>query len=156
MDREVAVRALEEELERGLSGVRRASTVEDLERAQVAVLGRKSRYGQIQKSLGGLSPEDRRTVGKRANEVRAALEQAFRERRMELEEHEQEARLRSDRVDVTLPGRRPRLGALHPLTIVERQVVEVFTRMGYRVVQGPEVETDWYNFTALNIPPNHP
>jgi len=64
--------------------------------------------------------------------------------------------LERDRVDVTLPGRRPRPGSLHPLSIVEREIVEVFTRMGYRVVEGPEVETDWYNFTALNIPDDHP
>jgi phenylalanyl-tRNA synthetase alpha chain len=69
---------------------------------------------------------------------------------------ERTARLERDRVDVTLPGRRPRPGSLHPLTAAEREIVDVFVRMGYRVVEGPEVETDWYNFTALNIPEDHP
>jgi phenylalanyl-tRNA synthetase alpha chain len=147
---------LDEELHRGLTMAGRASTLDELERVQIEVLGRKSRYSQVQRSLGGLSEEARRVVGRRANEVRADLDRALGDRRRALEEREERARLESDRIDVTLPGRRPRLGALHPLTVVERQVVEIFTRMGYRVVQGPEVETDWYNFTALNIPPNHP
>jgi phenylalanyl-tRNA synthetase alpha chain len=147
---------LDEELGHGIVALRDASTSEELERVRTTLLGKKSRYSQVQRSLGALSEDERRSVGRRANEVRAQLEQALAERRAQLEQEEERARLGSDRVDVTLPGRRPRLGALHPMTIVERQVVEIFTRMGYRVVEGPEVETDWYNFTALNIPPNHP
>src|ERR671931_2022078 len=147
---------LDEELHRGLTMAGRASTLDELERVQIEVLGRKSRYSQVQRSLAGLSEEARRVVGRRANEVRADLDRALGDRRRALEEREERARLESDRIDVTLPGRRPRLGALHPLTVVERQVVAILTRLGYRVVEGPEVETDWYNFTALNIPPNHP
>jgi phenylalanyl-tRNA synthetase alpha chain len=156
MGPEEALRALDEEFGRGKSLIAEASTVDDLDRAQVAVLGRKSRYTQVYRGLGGLAEDARRTVGRRANEVRAALESALEARRSQLQLDAERTRLEADWVDVTLPGRRPRLGSLHPITIVERQVVEVFTRMGYRVVQGPEVETDWYNFTALNIPPDHP
>jgi phenylalanyl-tRNA synthetase alpha chain len=90
------------------------------------------------------------------NETRAALEQAIAERRRQLAEAAESELLRADRADVTLPGRRPRPGSVHPLTIVEDRIVEVFTRMGYRVVEGPEIEDDWHNFEALNIPPDHP
>jgi phenylalanyl-tRNA synthetase alpha chain len=156
MDAEEALRALDAEFDRGRSMIEEASSVEELERAQVAVLGRKSRYTQIYRSLGELADADRRRVGQRANEIRDALQSAIETRRAELQREEERARLEADWIDVTLPGRRQRIGSPHALTIVERQVVEVFTRMGYRVVQGPEVETDWYNFTALNIPPDHP
>ena len=156
MDAGEALHILDEELARGRALIEQSSSVSDLDQIETAVLGRKSRYTQVYRALGALSEEDRRTVGRRANEVRAAVQAAVAARRADLEEREQRAELEADWIDVTLPGRRPRMGSLHPLTIVERQVVEIFTRMGYRVVEGPEVETDWYNFTALNIPPNHP
>jgi phenylalanyl-tRNA synthetase alpha chain len=153
---EEALLILERERRRGLNAVPDATTTEQLEVVRTQLLGRKSPYSEVQKSLGSLPDDARKEVGRQANEVRGALEDALRARRAELEEEDERSRLESDWVDVTLPGQRPRLGALHPLTIVEREVIEIFTRMGYRVVDGPEVETDWYNFTALNIPPNHP
>jgi phenylalanyl-tRNA synthetase alpha chain len=156
MEPDVALHTLDQELERGRALVSGAGTLESLERARQAVLGRKAPFSEVQRSLGSLSQEDRRNVGHRANEVRAALEEAIRERREALAETEERARLERDRVDVSLPGRRPRTGAMHPLAVTEYEIVDVFTRMGYRVVEGPEVETDWYNFTALNIPPDHP
>ncbi len=88
--------------------------------------------------------------------MRSALEAAIGERRTTLEGSAEDDLLEDDRVDVTLPGRRPRPGSLHPLTIVRSQIVDVFTRMGYRVAEGPEIEDDWHNFEALNIPPDHP
>jgi len=103
-----------------------------------------------------MSEEDRRTVGRRANEVRSELRAGTQAARGRLEEAHEVSLLQADRIDVTLPGRRPRAGSLHPLTITERRIVDIFTRMGYRVVEGPEVETDWYNFQALNVPPDHP
>jgi phenylalanyl-tRNA synthetase alpha chain len=149
-------RMLDEELGRGLAAFAAASTVEELDAAQVAVLGRKAPFSQVQKSLGSLAPDDRRTVGARVNEVRDALREALERRREELADVAEEALLDADRIDLTLPGRRPRAGSLHPLTLVERQVVDVFTRMGFRVAEGPEIEDDWHNFQALNIPPDHP
>jgi phenylalanyl-tRNA synthetase alpha chain len=156
MEADVALHTLEQEVERGLDLIARADSLDVLERARQAVLGRKAPFSEVQRSLGSLSEDDRRKVGQRANEVRAALERAIEDRREGLAETEERARLERDRVDVTLPGRRPRIGALHPLAVTEYQIIDVFTRMGYRVVEGPEVETDWYNFTALNIPPYHP
>jgi phenylalanyl-tRNA synthetase alpha chain len=149
-------RTLDEELARGIDAFASASTLEQLDDAQVAIMGRKAPFSQVQKGLGGLEPEDRRAVGARANEVRAALTSALEGRRTELQLVAEAALLAADRLDLTLPGRRPRPGSLHPLTLVERQVVDVFTRMGYRVVEGPEIEDDWHNFQALNIPPDHP
>src|SRR5947208_3230973 len=156
MDPADALRLLEEELERGGAALAEASTLEDLERAHVDLLGRKSRWSEVQRSLGGLADEDRRTVGRRANEVKATLDAVHEERKRELEARGEDELLDADRVDVTLPGRRLRPGSLHPLTMVEGEIVEIFTRMGYRVVEGPEIENDWYNFEALNIGPDHP
>jgi phenylalanyl-tRNA synthetase alpha chain len=156
MDPAEGKRTLDQALEEGLEGIRGAATLEDLERAQVAALGRRSAFSSVQRSLGMLGEEDRRTLGRRVNEVREALNAAIAERRATIEAEREHELLAADRVDVTLPGRVPRRGSLHPLTIVEREICDVFVRLGYRVVEGPEVETDWYNFTALNIPPDHP
>jgi phenylalanyl-tRNA synthetase alpha chain len=156
MDAEEALRTLERERVRGLEAFSGAATLEDLEAAQIAILGRRSPFSGVQRSLGSLAADDRKRVGLAANESRAALQAALEERRARLLAAAGDALLASDAVDVTLPGRRARTGSLHPLTIVERQIVEVFVRMGYRVAQGPEIENDWYNFEALNIPPDHP
>src|SRR5947199_3061835 len=155
-DPESALRTLEAELARGLELFAEARTREELERAEIAVLGRKAPFSEVQRSLGELSREDRRRVGRRTNEVREALQSALAERRAALEARREAALLEADRIDVTLPGRRARPGSLHPLTATLDRIVDIFTNMGYRVVEGPEVETDWYNFQALNIPPDHP
>ncbi|MEX2275606.1 MAG: phenylalanine--tRNA ligase subunit alpha [Actinomycetota bacterium] len=156
MDRDEAIRTLETERERGLEAFAGATTVEELDAAQTSVLGRKARFSEVQRALGSLPADDRKEIGRRANEVRNALTGALDERRELLEREAEELLLAADGIDVTLPGRRPRPGSLHPLTIVERELVEIFTRLGFRVAEGPEVETDWYNFQALNIPPEHP
>jgi phenylalanyl-tRNA synthetase alpha chain len=156
MNAQEAIRTLEEERARGLATIAGCETREDLEQAEVAVLGRKAPVSNIQRSLGELSPEQRPAVGKLVNEVFEAFRSAIAERNEAIRARAEQALAEEERVDVTLPGRRPRLGSMHPLTATEYEIVDVFTRMGYRVVEGPEVETDWYNFTALNIPPDHP
>jgi len=156
MDAAEAIRTLDHELERGRAAISEATTLQELDRAETGVLGRKSPWAEVQRSLGGLSADDRREVGRRANEVRSELDEHAGARRSALQRQEDDRRLQDDRVDLTLPGRRLRPGSLHPLTAVEQRIVEIFTRMGYRVVEGPEVETAWYNFTALNIPEDHP
>ena len=156
MDAGSAHSTLETELARGVDLIEQATTLEQLEQAQVAVLGRKAPYSEVQRSLGRLPEEERRRLGQRANEVRAAMQSAIDHKRAELEELDELRLLDEDRIDVSLPGRGTPVGALHPLTLVEYEIVDLFTRMGYRVVEGPEVENDWYNFTALNIPPDHP
>jgi phenylalanyl-tRNA synthetase alpha chain len=95
-------------------------------------------------------------VGAVANEVRTALQDRLAERGAQLRREAEERLLAADRVDLTLPGRRARPGSLHPLTLIAAEIVEIFTRMGYRVVEGTEVEDEWHSFDALNIPPDHP
>ncbi|TMK30183.1 MAG: phenylalanine--tRNA ligase subunit alpha [Actinobacteria bacterium] len=156
MDPQEARRILDEERERGLSMIASADSSEALDAAKVGVLGRKSRFSQVQRALGSFDPEDRKRLGMAANELREALQSALDERSRALAGAEQARLLEGDRIDVTLPGRRLRTGSLHPLTIVEDEMVGIFTRMGYRVEEGPEIEDDWHNFEALNIPPDHP
>jgi phenylalanyl-tRNA synthetase alpha chain len=156
MDADAMLATIEAERTRGLGVITEASTLEELDAARVAVLGRKAPFSEVQKSLGSLGHEDRRRVGQVINEIREVLDAAIAERRGALEAAAEDALLARDRIDLTLPGRRTRAGSLHPLTIVEDEVVDVFVRLGFRVVEGPEIEDDWHNFQALNIPPDHP
>lgn len=156
MDPNEAARILDEELERGRALISSAETLDALEEAKVAVLGRKAPISSVQSSIGSLPAGARRDLGRRTNQVFSDLRAALASRRVELEEGGDAELLEADRIDLTLPGRTTRRGSLHPLTIVEAEIVDIFTRMGYRVVEGPEVEDQWHNFDALNIPPDHP
>jgi phenylalanyl-tRNA synthetase alpha chain len=156
MDPTEAAGILDEQLERGRALIAAADTPEALEEARTAVLGKKAPITGVQKALGSLPEDARKDLGRRTNEVFTALREALAARTDDLEERLEDALLEGDAVDVTLPGRRPRSGSLHPLSIVQDRMVEVFTRMGYRVAEGPEIEDDWHNFEALNIPPDHP
>lgn len=156
MDPQEALRILDEERARGLTMIGEAGSADELEAAKVTVLGRKSRYAQVQRSLGSFPDEERKRLGMAANSFRSDLEAALGERREALSRADQARLTDVERVDVTLPGRRLRPGSLHPLTIVEEEIVGIFTRMGYRLAEGPEIEDDWHNFEALNIPPDHP
>lgn len=153
---EEALSVLDAELERGLGLIAAAGSLDGLDEASIRILGRRSAFSEVQRSLGSLDEDARRRIGQRANEVREHLRSAIADRRAVLEAERDRGLLAADRVDMSLPGRRPRPGGLHPLTITEYRMVDVFTRMGYRVVEGPLVETEWYNFTALNIPEDHP
>jgi phenylalanyl-tRNA synthetase alpha chain len=151
-----ALRTLDQELDRGRAAAASAATLEDLEAAEVSSLGRKAPLARVSAGLRDLSDEDRRTVGQRTNEVREALRQVFADRRAELHRAREAELLQADRLDVTLPGRAPRIGSLHPLTVVQNEIVDIFMRMGYRVVEGPEAEDEWHTFDALNIEADHP
>ena len=150
------LRSLDHERERGLRAFSEASTIAELDAALVMILGRKAPFSEVQRAVGSLEPDQRKRVGQAVNETRAALEEAADARRAELEGDLEEALLDADRVDLSLPGRRPRSGSLHPLSLVEDAIVDIFLRLGYRVVEGPEIEDEWHNFDALNIPPDHP
>jgi phenylalanyl-tRNA synthetase alpha chain len=156
MDATELTRTFEAERERGLRAFEAATTMDELDAAHVEIMGRKSAFGTARGSLEALDAEGKRTVGKLANEVRAELQASLDDRREALGIIAEAALLDADRLDMSLPGRRPRTGSYHPLTIVERQVVDVFVSLGFRVVEGPEIEDDWHNFEALNIPPDHP
>jgi phenylalanyl-tRNA synthetase alpha chain len=156
MDADALLATFRSERDRGVALADAAATLEELNEARTAVLGRKAPFSDAQKRLGSLDPAERKRVGQFANGARETLTRAFDARRAELEAHAEDALLESDRVDLTIPGRRPRAGSLHPFTLIQHEIVEIFTRMGYRVVEGPEVEDEWHNFDALNIPRDHP
>jgi phenylalanyl-tRNA synthetase alpha chain len=156
MDAAELRRILDAERARGVERFASAVTLDELEAARTDVLGRKSPMSQAQRALGALDEDERREIGKIANDVRAALQGALEARRLGLEADAETELLRADRVDLSLPGRRPRTGSLHPLAIAEGELVRVFTSLGFRVAEGPEIEDDWHNFQALNIPVDHP
>src|ERR687891_933849 len=156
MDSNEARSIADAELERGLGSFAAADSIEKLEVVKTAVLGRKSPLSGAQKALGSFSPDERREIGKRVNEVFADLRSAYDARRTELELATGSEILDADAVDVTLPGRRPRPGSLHPLTLVEQRMVQIFTRMGYRVAEGPGSENKSKTFNPLNTPADHP
>lgn len=147
---------IEELREEALEAVAAAESTADLEQIRVKYLGRSAELTEIKKSIGSLPPEQRKEVGGSANRVSRAVEAAISERFEQLAAVEREERLRAEAVDVTLPGVPYPKGHLHPSQRVIDDVVDFFVGLGYRVAEGPEVETDYYNFTALNIPPEHP
>lgn len=127
-----------------------------LEQWRLDVLGRKGQLADAMKGLGSLPAADRPKVGERANAAKTALEAAFGARLQEVTAFARAKALEGEKVDVTLPGRAPVKGSLHPVTKIRREVEQAFARLGFRSVEGPEVEWDHYNFTLLNIPPDHP
>jgi phenylalanyl-tRNA synthetase alpha chain len=134
-----------------------AGSAAELEELRVRYLGRKSELTQALRSIGELAPEQRGPAGKQANEVRQALEALLERRTVELAASELDRRLVEDRVDVTLPGDPPvPLGHLHLVSQIRRRMEDIFVGLGFSVLEGPEVEYEYYNFTALNHPPEHP
>ncbi|NBI84886.1 phenylalanine--tRNA ligase subunit alpha [Lachnospiraceae bacterium] len=123
---------------------------------RVAILGKKGELTTIMKSMKELLPEERPAFGQLINEVRAEIEQKLEEAKSALETKELELRLKNEVIDVTLPAQKNMVGHRHPNTIALEEVERIFIGMGYEVVEGPEVELDYYNFEALNIPANHP
>jgi phenylalanyl-tRNA synthetase alpha chain len=139
-----------------LSAVAAADSTAELEGVRVRYLGRSAEITDIKKSIGSLPPDDRKEVGRAANLASGEIEEALEAQRAKFALDEREATLRAEAVDVTLPGVPFPRGHLHPSERVIDDVVDFFVGLGYRVAEGPEVETDYYNFTALNIPPGHP
>ena len=133
-----------------------AKTEREISDIRVKVLGRKGSLTQLLKSLGTLPEAERRQAGGRANEVKATLETRIEGALTRVREEERREALKKEWLDVTLPGRAIPWGKRHPLTQVLDEAVEIFSRLGFDVVEGPEVETDYYNFEALNIPKGHP
>jgi phenylalanyl-tRNA synthetase alpha chain len=136
--------------------VEAAANLAELEEARVRTLGRKSALSEIRGALGELPDAERKKVGQLANDARMAIESAIEARGAALEASELDARWARERVDVTLPGARPPIGSLHPLTRTIWEIVDIFLGLGYRVAEGPEVELASYNYDALNFPPDHP
>ena len=135
----------------------KAASTDELEQLRVRYLGRKAELTLILRGIADLPPEERGAVGKSGNEVRGKLEALIERRTAELDASEIESRLASESLDVTLPGAPPpAIGHLHLITRTRRRIEEIMVGLGYRILEGPEVELDYYNFTALNHPPGHP
>jgi len=139
-----------------VASLSQASTEKDVSEIRVKVLGRKGSLTQLLKRLGTIPDEVRKEIGRIANQVKADLEAKIEETLVRLREKERKAALERERTDVTLPGRRIPLGKKHPITQILEQVIDIFSRLGFEAVEGPEVELDYYNFEALNIPKGHP
>ncbi|WP_209122047.1 phenylalanine--tRNA ligase subunit alpha [Alkalihalobacillus sp. BA299] len=139
-----------------LEKVAQADTLKALQDIRVAYLGKKGPITEVLRGMGKLSAEERPLIGQMANDVRAAITEKLEEKEVQLEAQEVERKLAEESIDVTLPGRPVAKGARHPLTAVVEHVEDVFIGMGFEVAEGPEVETDYYNFEALNLPKDHP
>lgn len=127
-----------------------------LDAIRVQYLGKKGALTAILKQMGKLSAEERPVMGQLANAVRSDIESAITKQQAAIAEAALEQKLQSETLDITLPGKQKKIGGLHPLTIVENEIKEIFLGMGFSVAYGPEVEYDYYNFEALNLPPDHP
>jgi phenylalanyl-tRNA synthetase alpha chain len=136
--------------------LRAAKTAADLEQIRVRFLGRGGALTQLLRSLGSLSAAERPVVGAAANEAKRELEALVDQRLAEAANEERRRARAGSRLDLTLPGRRPPVGVVHPLTQVQDEIVSIFAGLGFSVAEGPEIETDYFNFEALNIPKDHP
>jgi phenylalanyl-tRNA synthetase alpha chain len=150
------LKQLEELRREALSELNQVSELEELESWRVHHLGKKSKLTQILRSLATLPLEERKKVGAQANEIKRALESGLVEKKKFLEEIHLATSLEREGLDVTLPGRPVPIGRLHPTTQVLEEICDVFKNMGFQVFEGPDVEWDYYNFEALNIPQWHP
>lgn len=142
--------------EEGIEAIEKVTSIEGLEAIRVDFLGKKGRLTDLLKNLSTLSPEERPRVGQWVNQAKEALNQAINARLNALKEAKLAEKLASERVDVTLPGRFAKTGALHPVTQIKRWMNDYFSQLGFDIVEGPEIETEFYNFEALNIPTHHP
>ena len=140
----------------GIAAVAAAGDLAALDAVRVAYLGKKGSLTTILRSLGSLDPAERPLAGKLSNDVRVAFEAALEARHAELSSAALEARIGAEAVDVTLPGRARPVGSRHLIEQITAEVIDVFVGLGYKIAEGPEVELDYYNFTALNTPPDHP
>lgn len=147
---------LEQIKAQALSRIESCRTPEELNEVRVNVLGKKGELTAVLKSMKDVAPEDRPKVGQMVNAARAEIESGLETAGKKLEREIREEKMKAETIDVTLPSRKIRIGHRHPNSIALEEVERIFVGMGYEVVEGPEVETDYYNFEALNIPADHP
>ncbi len=138
------------------SEIKAAGDAKALDEVRVRYLGKKGIITIELKSIGKLPKEERPAAGEKINEIKAAIENDIGIMLKSIQDREMQERLKKEYVDITAPGRRPGLGHLHPLTIVREEISEIFTGLGFGIAEGPEIEYDYYNFEALNIPKDHP
>jgi phenylalanyl-tRNA synthetase alpha chain len=147
---------LEAARDEGLKRIEEATDLNSLDEASIRTLGRKALLSRARAGLGRVPDDERPALGRIANDVQTALQDAIARKRALFEAKEQEARWERERIDVTLPGDGPQIGSLHPLTRTIWEVVDIFIGLGYKLAEGPEAELSKYNFDALNTPPEHP
>ena len=146
----------EDIIKQALQALAEATDLNQLDQVRVNYLGKKGVFTQQMKALGNLEPDQRRSAGQVINTIKDAFQEALDARKQVLEQAELQARLNAERVDVTLPGRSQGSSGLHPVTTTLRRIAKIFASVGFDVVEGPEIEDDYHNFGALNIPEHHP
>jgi phenylalanyl-tRNA synthetase alpha chain len=143
-------------LDAALEALAQATDLDGLDRIRVQYLGKKGDLTQLLKSLGKLPAQDRRTAGQEINAAKEQLSDAINRCRDDLQARAEASQLKAESIDVTLPGRRPEIGGLHPVTRTMERIESFFAGVGFEVAEGPEIEDDYHNFEALNIPSHHP
>jgi phenylalanyl-tRNA synthetase alpha chain len=147
---------LDEILAQAMKSIAEAQDLNQLDQVRVHYLGKKGIFTLQMKELGALDPDRRRTVGQVINQAKDQFQEQLNARKQSLDNVELERRLASEQIDVTLPGRGQSVGGLHPVTTTLRRIAKIFASIGFSVVEGPEIEDDYHNFGALNIPEHHP
>lgn len=142
--------------EKALEDLKKVTSSNELDSIKVKYLGKKGELTSILRGMGGLSSEERPLIGKLANEVRGSIEDLIEVALKEIKEKEKKIKLESETIDITMPGRKTLIGKRHPLDLTLESIKEIFISMGFSIEEGPEIELDYYNFEALNIPKNHP
>ena len=148
--------SIQDLLSRSLSRIESAQSPDELESVRVEALGRKGALAGFSKEMGKLALEEKKRIGVALNDAKQRLESAFESRKQQFDDAALRARLDAEWLDLTLPAPGPRRGHLHPITRIQRELEDLFISLGFTVLDGPEVETEYYNFDALNIPPDHP
>lgn len=143
-------------LDEAMERIENATQSDELNEIKVAFLGKKGKLTSVLKSMKDVSADQRPIIGQMVNDTRVQLEEKLEEKKKVFERQELEAKIAAETIDVTLPAKKPKIGHRHPNSIAREEVERIFTGMGYEVVEGPEIEYDYYNFEALNIPANHP
>ncbi|KUK10697.1 MAG: Phenylalanine--tRNA ligase alpha subunit [Clostridia bacterium 41_269] len=138
------------------TGLKNLQNMKDVENFRIKYLGKKGELTQVLRGLSQIPENERPAVGKLANEIRDYLEEQLQIIEKKIKKEEEEKKLKKEFIDVTLPGRRPVVGKKHPITRVLDEIKEIFIGLGFGIAEGPEVELDYYNFEALNLPPEHP
>ena len=134
----------------------KSEALQDIQDIRVKYLGKKGELTALMKELGKLSKEERPQVGQMVNTARSLIEDALQQRMAELKQQALQKKIESEKIDITLPGRKPLMGHEHILHQTAREMEEAFMRMGFSIVEGPDIESDYYNFQCLNFPDDHP
>ena len=140
----------------GLKAIEEAKTLEDIEKLRIDLLGKKGQIAALMQEMKNLTNEERPAFGKAVNELKGLVESKISEKISAFTEAKMEEQLKSQKIDITLDADHANIGQLHPLTIVQREIEDIFVSLGYQVMEGPEVEIELYNFEKANTPKNHP